>query len=245
MKKIAVVTGAGSGVGRAVVLRLAQQDWNIALIGRSKPSLDETIQLAHRACHLSGKLPESPQLFAFPCDVAKKEDVEKSANQIRQTLGDPTVLVNSAGINIPNRAIEVLSTDDFDRLIETNLNGTFYCIHAFLPAMRTMKGGTIVNIISDAGILANAKAGGAYAASKFGVRGLTQAINFEQHQHGIRACAICPGDINTPLLEKRPTPPTKEAREKMLQPEDVAECVMLAINLPENVVIEELLLRPL
>jgi NADP-dependent 3-hydroxy acid dehydrogenase YdfG len=235
MNKIAVVTGAGSGVGRAVVVWLARMGWDVALIGRSIDSLNETIRLAEAA---TGKM------IVCACDVAKKDEVTKAAEEIRKKLGDPTVLVNSAGVNIPNRAIDVLAIEDFDRLIATNLNGTFYCVHAFLPAMRRMKGGTIVNIISDAGIVANPKAGGAYAASKFGVRGLTQAINFEQRQHGIRACSICPGDINTPLLEKRPVPPTKEAREKMLQPEDVAECVMLAINLPGNVVVEELLVRP-
>jgi NADP-dependent 3-hydroxy acid dehydrogenase YdfG len=110
--------------------------------------------------------------------------------------------------------------------------------------MRKHGGGTIVNIVSDAGLLANAKAGAAYVAGKFGVAGLTQSINAEERGNGIRACAIFPGDINTPLLDKRPVPPPAEAREKMLQPEDVAECVMLAINLPSRAVVEQLLVRP-
>jgi NADP-dependent 3-hydroxy acid dehydrogenase YdfG len=117
-------------------------------------------------------------------------------------------------------------------------------IQAFLPTMRKQKSGTVVNIVSDAGKQASPKAGPGYVVSKFGMVGLTQAVNAEERPNGIRACAILPGDINTPLLDKRPAPPNSDARAKMLQPEDVADCVLLAANLPERAVIEELLIRP-
>jgi NADP-dependent 3-hydroxy acid dehydrogenase YdfG len=129
-------------------------------------------------------------------------------------------------------------------MIDVNLNGTFFCIHHFLPMMRAAGTGTIINISSDAGLQANAKAGGGYAASKFAVRGLTQSLNAEERVNGIRACTIFPGDIDTPMLNLRPNPPTPEARSKMLQPEDVARCVMLVIDLPRRAVIEEILIRP-
>jgi NADP-dependent 3-hydroxy acid dehydrogenase YdfG len=129
-------------------------------------------------------------------------------------------------------------------MLDTNLNGAYYCIQAFLPSMRKHQSGSIVNIGSDAGIQASAKSGPAYVMSKFGLRGLTQAINAEERGNGIRACSILPGDIDTPLLERRPTPPSAEARQKMLRPEDVAECVLLAINLPSRAILEEMLIRP-
>jgi NAD(P)-dependent dehydrogenase (short-subunit alcohol dehydrogenase family) len=251
MNKLAVVTGAGSGVGSAVVMRLARDGWKLALIGRSRASLDDTIKLA--GISPSPGTPgegrgegsrEGGSLRAYPCDIGDQRTMNQVASQITSDLGDPTALVNCAGTNIPRRNLDVLSTEDFDALIQTNLHGAFYFVHAFLPALRRAGGGTIVNILSDAAMAANAKAGAAYCASKFGVRGLTQAINQEQRQHGIRACGIFPGDINTPLLDRRPTPPTPEQRARMLQPEDVAECVMLAISLPPRAVIEELLLRP-
>jgi NADP-dependent 3-hydroxy acid dehydrogenase YdfG len=110
--------------------------------------------------------------------------------------------------------------------------------------MRERHSGTIVNIVSDAGLRANAKAGSAYVASKFGLAGLTESINAEERTQGIRACGIFPGDINTPLLEKRPTPPPADARVEMLQPEDIAECVWLAISLPPRAIVESLLVRP-
>ncbi len=235
MSNIAVVTGAGSGVGRAVVLRLAREGWSVALIGRSSESLDETIRLSGT---VKGKL------ITFPCDIGDQHAVAEVASRVERSLGDPTALVNSAGTNIPKRSLDVLSPEDFDALMQTNLHGAFYFVHAFLPALRRAGGGTIVNILSDAAMTANAKAGAAYSASKFGVRGLTQSINLEQRQHGIRACGIFPGDINTPLLDRRPVPPSAEQRQQMLQPEDVADCVMLAISLPGRAVVEELLVRP-
>jgi NAD(P)-dependent dehydrogenase (short-subunit alcohol dehydrogenase family) len=165
------------------------------------------------------------------------------ADSIART-GAVHALVNCAGTNLPARGLDVLSVEDFRRLVDVNLNGLFYCVHAVLPAMRRQGEGTIVNIGSDAGLAANAKAGAGYVASKFGVTGLTQSINAEERGNGIRACAIFPGDIDTPLLEKRPVVPPPEARQRMLQAEDVAACVMLAIDLPQRAVVEQLVVRP-
>src|SRR2546430_7847990 len=199
MSKIAVVTGSGSGVGGAVVIRMAREGWNVALIGRSADSLNETIRLCGSS---EGKL------LGFPCDIGDQKAIADVAASVERSLGAASALVNSAGTNVPKRSLDVLSPEDFDMMIRTNLNGAFYFVHAFLPGMKRGAGGTIVNIISDAAIIPNAKAGAGYCASKFGVRGLTQAINIEQRQHGIRATGILPGDINTPPLNRRPVPPT-------------------------------------
>jgi NAD(P)-dependent dehydrogenase (short-subunit alcohol dehydrogenase family) len=137
-----------------------------------------------------------------------------------------------------------LEPADYQRLIATNLHGAYHCIQAFLPAMRERHSGTIINIVSDAGKLANAKAGVAYVTAKFGLAGLTQSLNAEERGNGIRACAIFPGDIDTPILDLRPSPPPPEARARMLQSEDVAECVWLALNLPPRAILEELVIRP-
>jgi NAD(P)-dependent dehydrogenase (short-subunit alcohol dehydrogenase family) len=129
-------------------------------------------------------------------------------------------------------------------MIDANLHGPYYCVQAFLPQMRARQTGTIINIVSDAGKQASPKAGPGYVVSKFGLAGLTQAINAEERGHGVRACAIFPGDIDTPLLDKRPSPPPAEARAKMMLPEDIAACALLAINLPSRVIVEEMLVRP-
>lgn len=235
ISKTAVVTGAGSGVGRAVATALARLEWRVALIGRRREALDETARLA-------GADPE--RLLVCTCDIRDPNNVDESARRILSAFGNVQVLVNSAGVNVARRALADVSPEDYREIVDTNLNGAFSCVQAFLPGMRERGSGTIVNIVSDAGLLANAKAGAAYVASKFGLTGLTQSINAEEHGHGIRACAVCPGDIDTPLLEKRPTPPDREARARMLQPEDVAACVLLCIDLPPRAIVEQILVRP-
>src|SRR5438876_6263651 len=234
-RKTAVVTGAGSGVGQAIALALAARDWKVALIGRREEKLSETMR------HSGG---DASRLLVCPCDIGDCKAVETMARRVLEKFETVQVLVNAAGTNAPGRALEVLALEDYRAMIDTNLNGAYYCVQAFLPQMRARKTGTIVNIVSDAGKQASPKAGPAYVMSKFGLAGLTQSINAEERDKGIRACAIFPGDIDTPLLVKRPAPPGAEARAKMLSAEDVAECALLAISLPQRAVVEEILIRP-
>jgi NAD(P)-dependent dehydrogenase (short-subunit alcohol dehydrogenase family) len=235
MSKNAVVTGAGSGVGQAVALALIKEGWRVAIVGRRAETLQDTVNLAGA---------DKAMLLPCPCDIGRSEAVEKLGRDVLAKFGSVQVLVNAAGTNAPKRALEVLSLADYHAMMDTNLNGAYYITQAFLPAMRAAKTGTIVHIVSDAGKQASPKAGPAYVMSKFGLAGLTQSINAEERGNGIRACAIFPGDIDTPLLEKRPSPPPAEARAKMMRAEDVAACAMLAINLPDRAVVEELIVRP-
>ena len=166
------------------------------------------------------------------------------SERVAREFGTVGALVNSAGINGAQRDLEHLAVEDFRKLIDVNLVGAYLCVHAFLPMMRRGGGGTIINVNSVAGLRANPVSGAAYTASKFGLRGLTQTINIEQRKHGIRACDIFPGEIDTPLMDKRPQPPTPEQRAKMLQTDDLAACVMLVLNLPARAVVEEITIRP-
>jgi len=235
MNNTAVITGAGSGVGRAIALLLAEKSWRVALIGRREDSLKQTMNLAgDNASHF----------LAYPCDIRNPDLVQAMAKAVSKAFGDIQVLVNAAGTNTPARSLKELSFDKYRELVETNLTGPYLCLQAFLPAMRQRGAGTIINIVSDSAKQASAKAGPAYVVSKFGLLGLTQSINAEERSNGIRACAILPGDIDTELLDKRPKPPEAEARKKMLQPIDVAQCAWLAIALPERAVVEELVIRP-
>jgi NAD(P)-dependent dehydrogenase (short-subunit alcohol dehydrogenase family) len=227
-----VVTGAGSGVGRAVAIRFAAEGWQVALVGRREAALAETAALA--AADGDGRV------AAFPCDVSAHEEVAAMAAAVLDRFGEVDVLVNSAGMNVPQRSFEALSIDDWHRVLATNLHGAYYCVQAFLPGMRRRETGTIVNINSDAGQMARQVSGPAYVTSKFGLRGLTQQINAEERAHGVRACSICPRDINTPLLDKRPQPPPPDVRARMLQPEDLAACVWLVATLPPRVVLDEI-----
>jgi len=235
MTRWAVVTGAGSGVGQATALALVAAGWSVVALGRRLSALEET---RSRAGALAGRI------TAIACDIAQQDAVREVGARIEKEFGPVEVLVNAAGTNAPKRALEVLSDTDYHAMMDTNLNGAYFCVQAFLPGMRARGAGTIVNIISDAGKQASPKAGPAYVMSKFGLAGLTQAINAEERSRGIRAIGIFPGDIDTPLLNRRPVVPDEAARARMMQPEDIAACVLLAVQLPSRAVIEELVIRP-
>lgn len=235
MTKTAVVTGGGSGVGRAMALALAKAGWRVAILGRRKESLKQTIKLAGS---------RAKQVLMIPCDIGDLDAVQSMAKLVRRKLGEVEVVVNAAGTNIPKRSLAELSMQDYHEVIDANLHGSYYCVQAFLPEMRARRSGTIINIVSEAGVQASAKSGPSYVMSKFGQRGLTQSINAEERANGIRACSILPGDIDTEILDKRPAPPSAEARTKMLKSKDIAECAMLVINLPQRAMVEEILIRP-
>ncbi len=233
MQKVAVVTGAGSGVGQALAGRLAQEGWQLALVGRREATLLETAALCGEA-----------NTLVCPADVSDQKAVTAMAAQVLERFGAVELLVNSAGTNTPRRSFEQLSPEDYQQIMDINTNGAFWCVQAFLIEMRRQQHGTIINICSVAGLKAGPLSGVAYAMSKFGMRGLNEAINAEERQNGIRACAIYPGEINTPILDLRPVPPSPEVRLQVLQPEDVVACAMLAINLPARALVEEIVIRP-
>lgn len=231
----AVVTGAASGVGQATAWHLAREGWRVAILGRSLESLAGTLE---------GWPKDAQPALPLACDIGVESAVQTMGEAVNAAFGTVQVLVNAAGTNVPKRALEVLAPADYHRVIDANLNGAYYCVQAFLPGMRAAGCGTIINVISDAAKQASPKAGPSYSMAKAGMVGLTQAINAEERGNGVRACALLPGDIDTPLLDKRPSPPPAEARLKMLRPADVAECALLAIRMPAHAIIEEILIRP-
>jgi NADP-dependent 3-hydroxy acid dehydrogenase YdfG len=231
----AIVTGAGSGVGQAVALALLQRGWTVSLFGRRAEALAATAASAGDRASNAG---------CYAVDVANEVQVAKAVADLAAKHRTIDALVNAAGTNIPRRGLSELSRSDWREVIDVNLNGTYFLVNEVLPAMRRQGAGAIVNIASEASLRASAKAGASYVASKFAVRGLTQAINAEEQKNGIRATAVFPGDIDTPLLDKRPQPPPADARRNMLQASDVAACVLLAMDLPSRAVVEELVIRP-
>lgn len=233
---VAVVTGAGSGVGRATALKFAAEGWRVALLGRRPEVLQETVRLAPAV--------QRKRLLALACDLGDPAAIQRTSAAILARFGRVDVLVNAAGHNIPIRSLSELSAADYTAVMDANIHGVLHLVQAFLPAMRAAGSGTIVNIGSEAGKQASPKAGAAYVVSKFGLTGLTQTINAEERPHGLRACCIFPGDIDTPLLNKRPAPPSPEARARMMQPEDIAACVWFAATLPARATVEEILIRP-
>ncbi|MDQ6834198.1 MAG: SDR family oxidoreductase, partial [Chloroflexota bacterium] len=203
--KVTLITGAGSGIGRAAAVRLAQEGGSLILVGRREAPLHET----------AGMLGGADALIQST-DISDPTSVDDVIRATLEKYDRLDVLVNAAGLNVPKRSLADCSIEDYQTVIAADLNGAFYLTRGFLQTMRRQGDGTVINIVSDSGWRGNNFAGVAYIAAKFGLRGLTEAINAEERQHGIRATSIYPGEVNTPILDRRPMPPPPEARAKML-----------------------------
>jgi NADP-dependent 3-hydroxy acid dehydrogenase YdfG len=229
--KIALVTGGGSGIGAASAQLLLQEGAKVAIAGRDQKKLDDVAK-------------SLGNVLAVSCDVADKKQVAALVKTVTEKLGPIDILVNNAGTNLKERTFRELTPDAWDRLIRTNLDGAFYCIHAVFPAMLAKKDGVIINVVSIAGKRASPLGGIAYAASKFGQAALGIGLGAEEKDSGIRVCNIYPGEVDTPILVHRPQPITEEHRARILRPEDVAEAVRYVAIQPKHVSIPELIIKP-
>lgn len=233
--QVAIVTGGGSGIGEATAMALAREGVRVAVVGRRHQPLEEVVRSVTSA---------GGTAFAAPVDVADPEAVPALAHAVVERWGRVDLLVNNAGINVPQRDMASLSVSDWNAVVQINLTGTFLVTQAVLPFMRRQQAGTVVNVSSMAGYRPSALSGPAYNATKAGVNALTESVNLAERRHGIRACAICPGEVATPILDKRPQPPSPEARATMLQPEDVAATILFVAALPQRAAVELLTIQP-
>jgi len=232
--KVALVTGGGSGVGAAIARRFAEAGAQVAIVGRRAE------QLAAICAEISASKPVRP----FVADVVDRAQVQALVGQLIQTFERIDILVNNAGVNIPVRRLEELAAEDWDLLMDVNATGAFNMIQAVLPHMRIQRDGVIINISSISGKRASTLAGAAYSASKHALNALSKVVGQEEEQHGIRATIIAPGDINTPLLDKRPVAVSAEQRARILQPDDVAMAALFVATLPAHVSVPELVIKP-
>jgi NADP-dependent 3-hydroxy acid dehydrogenase YdfG len=232
--KVAVITGGGSGVGKAVATLFLKEGAKVVIAGRDAAKLDTVIQ----------ELGGSPDLVALPTDVTSANACQTLIVDTMSKFGRVDILVNNAGANLKDRTLRQLTPEAWDRMIRANLDGAFYCISAVLPSMLEAKDGVIVNVVSVAGKRANPLGGAAYVAAKFGMGGLGLVLSNEEKDSGIRVSNIYPGEIDTPILAHRPSPVTDAQRSVILKPEDVAEAVLFVATLPQRVSVPELVIKP-
>ncbi|MCH1615200.1 MAG: SDR family oxidoreductase [Acidimicrobiales bacterium] len=230
--KVAWITGAGTGIGEGSAVALAEAGMHVVLSGRRREKLEEVAQRCF------GKA--SVELL----DVADKDAVAKVAARIIETHGRIDVLVASAGINVKERNWHNVSVEDWDQVVRIDLDGAFYCCKAVLPTMKSQGEGLIVNISSWAGKHVHILTGPAYTAAKHAMNAMNESINMEAGIFGVRACAVCPGEVATPILDNRPIPVSAEDRSKMVQPEDCGELIRFLAQLPNHVCINDVTISP-
>jgi len=233
--KVAWITGAGSGIGQAGALELAQAGAAVVISGRRAEALEDTRKLVTAAGGVVEKL---------PLDVADKKQVAHAAKELLDRHGRCDILVNSAGLNVPKRLYKDLVPEDWDKVIGINLNGALYCLTAVLPAMRAQHGGLVINISSWLGRWVGYLGGPAYGASKHAMATITHHLNLEEGMHGIRGCVIYPGEVATPILKTRPVAPSQEDIDRMLKPEDLGRTIRFVAEMPPHVCLNEIVITP-
>ena len=233
--KVCIVTGGGSGIGRSAAIMMAASGAKVILAGRTLSKV-EGVQ---KEIESAGGIAEAVLL-----DVGDDEGVQKTVKDILDRYGRIDVLVNNAGHSSQHRMLLTTTPDEVRGVMESNLNGSIFCTQAVVPAMKAQKEGTIINISSMAGINGSPLAGMIYSAAKAAVINFTSFLNAELKNTGIRASVVIPGEVDTPILDGRPKPPSSESRSTMVTAEDTAEAILLIANLPQRVCIPELVIRP-
>ncbi|MFV2090416.1 MAG: SDR family oxidoreductase [Pseudomonadales bacterium] len=230
--KVAWITGAGTGIGEAGARALADAGMHVVLSGRRERVLEE----------VAGSIGALASVEVL--DVSDRQAIDSVAGRILAAHQRVDVLVNSAGINIKQRNWHNVTLDDWDSVIRIDLDGAFYCTKAILPAMIEQEDGLIINISSWAGRFVSVLAGPAYTAAKHAMNAMNESLNMEAGIHGVRACAICPGEVATPILDSRPIPVSDDDKARMLQSEDCGDIIRFVAELPEHVCINELTVSP-
>jgi len=232
--QVVLVIGASSGIGRETAILFAREGARVMAAARRQ---DRLLGLQKA---LAG---ENRPIEIHACDATRAADMEQLAAHTRERLGPIDVMVYVTGTNTPDRALKRLKPEIWDRMLAVNLNGAYYATSAVLPSMRERKSGHLIFIASISGLMPD-PSGAAYQAAKRGVVGLAHAIRFEEKENGIRTCVVCPGLVDTEILEFRPVKPPPEMLAKALQPQDVAEAVLAVAKLPPRATVPEMQIVP-
>jgi NADP-dependent 3-hydroxy acid dehydrogenase YdfG len=230
------IVGGATGIGFATARLLGTNGARVVVSGRRESELAKAVDAL-------GKV--GIEALAEPCDATLIDQVEETVVRIQQRAGIPNVLVQAAGINVPNRHWNTLDARSFRRVVEVNLTGVSNVLATVLPLMRQAGGGSIAVVSSWAGWRYASFTGPAYSASKMALASIVETVNEEEARNGVRATLICPGEVATPILASRPVPPSQEDIGRMLQPEDVAEAIGFAVSAPPHVCLNELVISPL
>lgn len=229
-----LIVGASSGIGRETAILFAREGARVMAAARRH---DRLAQLQQQLAA------EGHAIEIATADAASAEQMAGLGRHTIETFGKLDILVYVTGTNTPDRALTRLTPAIWDELVSVNLNGAYYITHALLPSMRDAGAGHLIYVSSISGIVPDVS-GAAYQAGKRGMIGLAHAIRVEEREKGIRTCAVCPGLVETEILEKRPVKPTAETLAKALQPEDVAETILAIAKLPPRASVPEIQLMP-
>ena len=233
--KVAWVTGAGSGIGEAAALMLAEEGAAVVLTGRRREPLQDVSARIHQ---------KGGNAHVQPGDLTEPEDVRRIGDHLRHALGRLDILINNAGININDRHWDKLTPENAKLMIDGNLAAAAQCVTVALPLMRLRRDGLIIHTASMAGRFIGGFPGPLYTAAKHGIVAMSHSINMQECVNGIRSCVFLPGEVATPILDRRPNPVGPEVRARMVQPRDCADLIRYIALLPARLCMNEVMLSP-
>ena len=233
--KVCIITGGGSGIWRALAMMMAEEGATAVVVGRTASKVEDVKAQIEAAGGSSA---------SFAVDVADHAAVNLMARSVKHEFGRIDLLVNNAGHSSPHRMLLTTTPEEIRSVIDSNLVGTIFCTQAVMPSMLEAGQGTIINVSSLAGVTPGMLGGMIYSAAKAAVINFTQYLGSEFRNSGVRFSVVIPGEIDTPILDKRPVPPSADARATMATAEDTAEAIALIARLPDRAAIPQLVIRP-
>ena len=233
--KVCLLTGGGSGIGRATAIKMAKEGARIIVVGRTQTKIDETVSSIKK---------DGGYASGYATDVSDQALVDDLVSSVIQEHSKIDLLLNNAGHSSKHRRLTTTTATEIQSVIDSNLIGTIYCSQAVVPHMLSAEEGTIINVASIAGLSPSNLGGMIYSAVKAAVINFTGFLNDDLKNTGIRASVVIPGEVDTPILDNRPVPPDENARAKMVTAEDTAEAISMIARLPLRTNIPELQIRP-
>jgi NADP-dependent 3-hydroxy acid dehydrogenase YdfG len=232
--KIAWVTGAGTGIGEAAALALAEEGATVILTGRRPAPLESVAR----------RINQTGKAHVQAADMTDSAQVQKVGEYIKATFNRLDILVNNAGVNIVERHWDKLTPQSIDTLLQGNLAGALYCVTVALPFMREQQDGLLIHTASMAGRFIGGVSGPIYTVAKHGIVAMSHGLNMQECVNGIRSTVFLPGEVATPILDARPNPVGPEVRARMVQPADCGDLIRYIACLPRHVVMNEVHLAP-